>query len=232
VTTIASATREPTWADVLLWFETVDAIIRGLGHALNNRALALGATLESLDPRRPIGVQTTAALSRESERLTDQLRQLRALPFSVDREPMPLLPRDVLSTAVQLHRSHASLGDVPCYLEGDADTPPVLVAESCVIHASLVMLTAMKQFAAPGGLVRVTYTGTADEVTITFVAHRDPSDGGDALTAQALVAPTSLAAALLSSAHLQIEQTIAIESASVVWMLPSLRAMRRIARGG
>ena len=118
--------RDPTWPDVVLWFETIDAIVRGLGHALNNRALSLSATIESLDPKRPVGAQVSSALSRESERLTDQLRQLRALPCAADREPLPILIRDVIASATQLHRSHASLGDVPTYLEGSSETPPVL----------------------------------------------------------------------------------------------------------
>ena len=224
------ATREPTWPDVQLWFETIDAIVRGLGHALNNRALALSATIESLDPRRPVGQQVATALSRESERLTEQLRQLRALPFAGDREPMPLLVRDVISGAMHLHRSHASLGDVPTYLEGSADTPPVLAPESSLLHAMLVTLTALKMFAAPGGVVRVTDTGTPDRADIVFTALRDPSDTHESPGGQALVKPTVLAAALLGSALLEMDQRITHDSVILRWSFPSLKAMRRLAR--
>jgi hypothetical protein len=232
VTLPIAVAREPEWADVLLWLETIDAIIRGMGHALNNRALALGATLESLDPRKPIGGPTSAALSRESERLADQLRQFRILPFDVNREPIALLLHDVLSAALQLHRSHTSVGEVPCYLEGQLDTPPVLAAESALIHATLVLLTALKGFAAPNGVVRIAYSGTADEAKITFLAQRDPSDDSDALHAQGVIRPSSLAAALLASARVQIEQSLSPDVATVVWTLPSLKAMRRLARSG
>ena len=227
VTSDPEATREPTWPDVLLWFETIDAIIRGLGHALNNRALALSATIESLDPRRPVGQQVSTALSRESERLTEQLRQLRGLPFAGDREPMPLLVRDVISSAMHLHRSHASLGDVPTYLEGSAETPPVLAPESSLLHAALVTLTALKAFAAPGGVVRVTDSGTPDRAEIVFTALRDPSDTHASAGGQSLVKPTALAAALLGGALLEMEQRITPDSVILRWSFPSLRAMRR-----
>ena len=224
------AAREPTWPDVLLWFETIDAIVRGLGHALNNRALALSATIESLDPRRPVGQQVSTSLSRESERLTEQLRQLRGLPFAGDREPMPLLVRDVISSAMHLHRSHESLGDVPTYLEGSAETPPVLAPESSLLHATLVTLTALKGFAAPGGVVRVTDTGTPDRADVVFAALRDPSDTHESPGGHALVKPTALASALLGSALLEMEQQITPDSVILRWSFPSLKATRRLSR--
>jgi hypothetical protein len=214
----------------MVWFETIDAIVRGLGHSLNNRALALSATIESLDPKRPVGQQVAGALSRESERLTEQLRQLRTLPFALEREPMPLLVRDVMASAIQLHRSHASLGDVPVYLEGSQDTPPVLAPESSLLHAALVTLSALKGFAAPNGVVRLTYGGTVDHAAIEFLAQRDPSDARDDWTASALVKATTLAAALLGSAQLEIDMRVGTDSTAVSWTLPSLKAMRRRAR--
>ena len=222
--------RDPTWPDVVLWFETIDAIVRGLGHALNNRALSLSATIESLDPKRPVGAQVSLALSRESERLTDQLRQLRALPFAADREPMPILIRDVIASATQLHRSHASLGDVPTYLEGSSETPPVLAPESALLHATLVTLTALKTFAAPGGLVRVTDNGTADSATVVFNALRDPSDVHEPAASERLVKPMVLAAALLGSALVEMDQRITPDTVTLRWSFPSLKAMRRRTR--
>jgi hypothetical protein len=226
----AGAEREPAWRDVVLWFETIDAIVRGLSHALNNRALALGATIEAFDARRPLGVQVADGLSREAERLTEQLRLLRSLPFAVEREAMPLLLRDVTALAIHLHRSHSVLGDVPVYLEGSSETPPVLAPESSMLHALLVTLTALKAFAAPDGVVRVTYAGTADVAELRLIALRDPSDDGATPWTTDLVRPTALAAALLSGAQLRIDQSIGASAATVVWTLPSLRAMRRMAK--
>ncbi len=230
MTAVPGSVREPVWSDVVLWFETIDAIIRGLGHALNNRALALGATIESMDPKRPVGQQLASGLARETERLTDQLHQLRVLPFSIEREPMPLLLRDVLSAAIHLHRAHASLGDIPAYLEGSAETPPVLAPESALMHAALVTLTALKVFASPGGIVRITCSGNSDQAEVTFVAQRDPTDAPDAFAQRALIKPTALTAALLSSALLEIEQQIGHDAVTVIWTLPSLKAMRRRTR--
>jgi hypothetical protein len=214
----------------MVWFETIDAIVRGLGHSLNNRALALSATIESLDPKRPVGQQVASALTRESERLTEQLRQLRTLPFALEREPMPLLVRDVMASAIQLHRSHASLGEVPVYLEGSQDTPPVLAPESSLLHAALVTLSALKGFAAPNGVLRLNYGGTADLAQIELLAQRDPSDAHDDWTASALVKATTLSAALLGSAQLEIDMRVATDSTAVTWTLPSLKSMRRRAR--
>jgi hypothetical protein len=230
MTPLSGTVREPTWSDVVLWFETIDAIVRGLGHGLNNRALALGATIESLDPKRPVGQHLASGLTRETERLTDQLRQLRALPFAIEREPMPLLLRDVLSTAIQLHRAHASLGEIPAYLETSSETPPVLAPESALMHAALVTLTALKAFASPGGIVRITCSGHADQAEVTFVAQRDPTDAQDDVMSRALIKPTALTAALLSSAQLEIEQQIGPDAVTLIWTLPSLKAMRRRTR--
>lgn len=220
-------TRDPAWQDVCSWFETIDAIIRGLGHSLNNRALALGATVESLDPRRPLGDAIATGLTREAERLSEQLRHFRTLPFLVAAEPMPLLIRDVLTSAVQLHRAHASLGQIPVYLEGATEAPPVLAAEPALLHSALVLFTALKAHAAPHGVVRVRYAGTADQLTVTFEAQRDPGDSHDTSDGTALVRATSLASALLSGPRLETEQHLGPDTATVIWTLPSLRAMRR-----
>lgn len=220
-------TREPAWPEVVTWFETIDAIIRGLGHSLNNRALALGATVESLDPRRPLGEAITTGLTRETERLSEELRQLRALPFAASAEPMPLLIHDVLATAIQLHRTHASLGQVSVYLEGSSDAPPVLAPESSLVHATLVLLTALKGHAAPNGVVRIRYSGTAEQLVVQFEAQRDAADAPDGAGGAVLIPPTALAAALLSGAQLATEQEIGPASARVTWVLPSLKAMRR-----
>ncbi len=232
MTVLPRDVREPAWPDVLLWFETIDAIIRGLGHGLNNRALALSATIESLDPKRPMGQPLAADLRREAERLTEQLRQLRAVPFAIEREAMPLLLSDVLASAVQLHRAHATLGDLPVYLEGSSDTPPVLAPESALLHATLVTLTALKGFAAPGGVVRIAAAGSPDQAEISFLAQRDPSDEYDAARSQALIKPSALAASLLGAGLLEIEQQLGPESATIIWTLPSLKALRRRARAG
>lgn len=223
----ATRVREPAWRDVCVWFDTIDAIVRGLGHGLNNRALALSATIESLDPKRPIGATLSAGLTREAERLTEQLRQLRALPFAVGAESMPLLLADVLASAIHLHRAHASLGNVPVYLEGTASAPPVLVPESSLVHAALVLLTALKTYASPGGVVRIGYDGTPEAVVITFQSHRDPADEHETTNGAALIQATSLAAALLSDAQLEIEQEIGPDTATVTWQLPSLKSMRK-----
>lgn len=230
MTAVAGAIREPVWSEVVLWFETIDAIVRGLGHGLNNRALALGATIESLDPKRPVGQQLATGLMRETERLTDQLRQLRAVPFAIDREPMPLLLRDVLSSAIQLHRAHTSVGEIPVYLDGSVETPPVLAPESALLHATLVTLTALKVYASPGGVVRITCSGNADRADVTFVAQRDPTDVQDESGPRAVIKPAALAVALLSSAMLEIEQQLGPDSVTLLWTLPSLKAMRRRAR--
>jgi hypothetical protein len=230
VTATLGVVREPSWADVLLWFETLDALIRGLGHSLNNRALALGATIESLDHRLPLGPELVAGLTRESERMTEQLRQLRSLPFALEREPLPLLLSDVLAVAIQLHRSHASLGDIPTYLDGSRETPPVLAPESSLLHATLVTLTALKRFVAPGGVVRVEYAGSPDRAQVSFVAHRDPADSHDPAAAVSLIQPMTLAASLLSGAALEIEQELTPEAATIVWTMPSLRVMRKRGR--
>jgi hypothetical protein len=226
----ARASRDPSWSDALLWMETLDALIRGLGHALNNRALSLSATLQSLDARRAVGTQTSTALTREAERLTDHLRHLRTLPFAAGSTPMPVLPRDVLAAAIRLHRCHAHVGDVSCYLSAAPETPPILVSESEFTHTALVQLTALKQFVAPGGVVRVACTGSATDATIRFIAARDVGMPPDASAASALLRPVSLVSALLHRARGRAALHTSPSRVEVVWTLPSLRVARRALR--
>lgn len=229
----AAAPPSLAWPDVLLWLETIDALLRGFGHGLNNRALALGATVESLDARRPLGSQATSALSREVQRLTEQLRQLRQLPFSREREPMPLLVADVLGVAVQLHRAHATVGEVSCYVTGGSDTPPVLAPESAMVHAVLVTLTGLKRFAGSTGVVRLRHApgpaGDGSDVAIRWTAERELATArqSEPVPADVLVRPAVVAGALLGPSAPRVTQRLSPVRAEVTWVLPSLREMRR-----
>jgi len=171
--------RQPAWADVLAWLATTDAIIHGLGHALNNRALAISSTIDAMDAAQPLGAELAAALTGEIQRLTGLLRALRSVPVHAAALPLPVLLKDVAATAIELHRHHASLGDVPVTLTGSDEAPPVLVVEPLFVHAMLVTLTSLKRFAGPGGAVRVTYGGTAEEAQLTMAAWRGPSGAPD-----------------------------------------------------
>jgi hypothetical protein len=232
-TALAHGAPPLAWPDVLLWLETVDALLRGFGHGLNNRALALGATVESLDARRPLGSQATSALSREVQRLTEQLRQLRQLPFSRELEPMPLLVSDVLAAAVQLHRQHAVVGEVSCFVNGGTDTPPVLAGESAMVHALLVTLTGLKHFAGPTGVVRIVHAPgpSADgrDVLIRFTAEREAivARSAEPVRPEVLVRPAVVAAGLLGPSRPTVTQRVEPTRAEVRWVLPSLREMRR-----
>jgi hypothetical protein len=227
----------PQWAELAFWLETSDAILRGLGHGLNNRATALSATVESLDPRRAMGSAMTASLSRESQRLSEQVQDLRLLTFGRGAEAMPLLPGDVLHSAVRLHRFHASVGEVACYLEPSSEVPPVLARESALLHASLTQLTASKSFAGRGGVVRVVLSGTSDRAEVRFIADRAVDESGamgqmpdpdaSAPDPRALVLPARLAATQLAHADVQIAQDFGARRAVVQWVMPSLREMRR-----
>ncbi len=220
------------WSDVLLWLETVDALLRGFGHGLNNRALALGATVESLDARRPLGSQATSSLSREVQRLTEQLRQLRQLPFSRELEPMPLLVGDVLGVAVALHRAHATVGETSCYVSGGSDTPPVLAGESALVHAVLVTLTGLKRYAGATGVVRIAH-GPGDAagawVSIRFSAEREAAQvrSLEPVAPEVLVRPAVIAGTLLGASRPRVTLRVAPARAVVAWTLPSLREMRR-----
>ena len=224
-----SAPHAPAWADVLCWMETTDAIMRGLGHALSNRILAVSSTIEALDPAQAPGEETCTALSAELQRLTGELRALRALPVHAAEAPLPVLLKDVAATAIALHAHHPTLGDVTVTLTGSDETPPVLVVEPLLVHAMLVTLTALKAFAAPGGEVRLEYAGTPAEAQLTLSATRDPGRAGDVAALPAMPGG-DLPMALLSGAGMQVEQVVGRGRSAVVWALPSLREARRRAR--
>jgi hypothetical protein len=98
------------------------------------------------------------------------------------------------------------------------------------MHATLVTLTALKGFAAPGGVLRVKCTGTTDQAELTFRAERETAAGRVPTASGDVIPPMALAAALLSSSALQVEQELGPEFVTVTWWLPSLKAMRRMAR--
>jgi hypothetical protein len=129
-------------AAVLQWVTERDAVLRGLTHALSNRAGTLGAVAGMLAPGEPVSTPVAAAVQDETGRLDGVLALYRLLPLDRGAGAEPLHLPDLVPAVVELHGHHAGLRDVPCAVEPDPDAPPVVAPHSALAHALLVLLAA------------------------------------------------------------------------------------------
>jgi hypothetical protein len=140
--TVTLPARSPLAATV--WRELLDELLRGVAHALSNRVATVSAAAYLASGGEPLEPDMAAALSAESERLERLLGDLRLLPAPLDETREPLLLADAVAQAIDLHRHHLGLRDVPVALATDATVPPVACNPVRALHLLLVMLTALR----------------------------------------------------------------------------------------
>src|SRR3954468_5936970 len=99
------------------WNRIVDAVLRGLGHALNNRAAALSAVIEL---SKDDGPEATASI------LTTELQRMRELSALVRSMGAPrpgmeaFSPRDAAAEALTVLSMHADQRDRVVMIEAGA----------------------------------------------------------------------------------------------------------------
>lgn len=173
------------------WLPVSDALIRGIGHALNNRVAALSAVVQVLAATGE-GGPLHDALADETVRLQRAVELMRLLPRRWDAPPEPVLVPDAAREALELLRLHPELPAVRFEWSSEGDLLPVLVEPTLLTHAlCLIGQVAGEAASRTGGTeVRFHGTGTATDVTVevSAVVGARSSEGGEGYTDAAIAA--------------------------------------------
>ena len=207
-------------ADV--WLTVSDALLRGVNHALSNRAATVGAVSGVLDPAEPPSEVIVQVLRDEAARLDELLQLARLLPGHRGG-PEPVHLPDLVPAAVALHAHHFDLRDTPCRVDDSAAVMPVLADPTALTHALLLVLTAAKR-AAAGAEVVLSHRGDGERVTLTLETARvgDADDHAEELAAAAaLLAPSDGSAGRVGDGR---------DATRYELTLPTLAAARRAER--
>ena len=188
------------------WGHHADSIMRGLAHALNNRAAALSAILElSREPDEdPAFAQSL--LSAEFQRMRE-LADLVAVLGPPKGEIEAVSPRDVVPEVVAALGLHAEQRERKIVLEAEA-APPVRTAK-WMLRRALIVLCAASPTSDPG------------QRTLRVTLHEE----GDWMTARAI--PPQGGAARESSYVAEMARAMGGEPLDDGFRLPTLAAIRR-----
>ena len=208
------------------WLVVSDALLRGLNHALSNRAATVGAVSGVLDASEPPSAAIVDVLRDEAARLDELLQLARLLPGQRSL-PEPVHLPDVVPAAVALHAYHFDLRDTPCHLEGEAAVMPVLADPTALTHALLMLLTVAK-LAAAGGTVLLRHDGDDERVTLTLDAL--PPDDGAAAGVPEEETMLTAARTLLAASGALVRRHALERAARYELTLPTLTAARRAER--
>lgn len=121
------------------WTQHVEAVMRGLAHALNNRAAAISAIIEFSREPDDDPEATRAILGTELQRVLELAGVVRAMG-PARGGPEALAPQDVLSEVNTLLRLHADQRDRN--IEIDATTAPPVRAPRWMLQRALIVLCA------------------------------------------------------------------------------------------
>lgn len=162
---IANASGGP---DGPVWHEEIDALIRGIAHALSNRAAALSLAAESVDDADPeLRTESRERLTSEVARLGEVTELLKLLPMEGVGRPEAFQVDEVVASAVALHRHHLGLRAVPLDVVVGENVPPVRVERRILLRALVLLLSAARRAAQTRDeTVRLSIDGAADRVSI------------------------------------------------------------------
>jgi hypothetical protein len=209
---------EPRWED------EVEALVRGLAHALGNRLAVVALAVDELDdPEAEVAADARARLSRESGRVAEVNRLLRLLPRERGARAEALQLAEVLDDALALHRHHPERRDRAVTVTTDAGVLPVRVERWALLRALLLLLGAAADGATQGPALAVRVSGDASVVRVRVVGG---SGKDDASRAEEMV---SLAGTFADRCGGRIERD---EDGAFALALPSLLELRRREREG
>lgn len=142
--------RAPTDA----WSETMDRVIAGICHDLNDRLSSLSGLLELAELDGAIAPDLGVPLRSELDRIEDLIRLLRLLPSETPSEPEPVRLAEVIPAAVALLRRHRGLEDCSVVVDIAAD-PLVLGDWGELTRLTLLFLALIARSAHAAGSDRI-----------------------------------------------------------------------------
>lgn len=144
---------EVTAASLREWAHHVESVLRGLAHALNNRAAALSAVIELSSEPDDDPAATRGILVEEMSRVQDLVKVVRAI--GVPRSGIEaIVPADLAPEIQSIMALHADLKDRA--VKVDAASAPVVRVARWMFTRALVSLAASAT--APAGERTVTLT--------------------------------------------------------------------------
>ena len=207
------------------WLGVSDALLRGVGHALNNRAAALSAVVQVLASEENGPLE--GALRAETERLQRAVELLRLLPRRWGSEPEPVLVDDVVRSAIELLVLHADLPELRYEWTADGSLPPTLVEPSLLTHVLCLLGTAAAREAGRTGARSGSFRGSSTAETVRVevsVGEGNPAYAG--VSEEGGTADADAAGALIARAggSFEMEKKGGLRLA---FTLPTLAAARR-----
>jgi signal transduction histidine kinase len=209
-------------AGVARWLAIHDELLRGIAHALGNRAATMSAAAFMLDFEGADVARHAAVLRAEGEALEELLGALRVLPRREESAAEPVMPGDAVRVALAILAHHGDLRGVPVSVSLGDDVPPVYADPIALQHALLVALTAACRAAGAGGRARLDVTSDGDAVHFAALAE-GAVFGGETADPEA----NADAAAWLLEAH---GGSATPHAAGCLLQLPTLQAARRQGR--
>lgn len=155
------------------WDGHVESVLRGIAHALNNRAAALSAVIElARDPDEDSAV--SSILGSELERVGDLVLAVRSMVSGKDAADA-FAPSDAASEAQAILRLHAELRDRRVSIDASG-APPVRVPRWMYVRALFVLGA---NAARGGGAVdaRIVVVAEGDWLAARTDAASTPSGG-------------------------------------------------------
>jgi hypothetical protein len=150
------------------WSAHVENVLRGVAHALNNRAAALSAVMElSRDPTEGTEV-VGSILGSEMERVTELVTVVRSV--GVPKHVLEAFaPAEVAATAIAVLKVHAEQRDRRVALEGDGS--PLRVPRWMFLRALIALVAS-----APGeSQATITLKEQNDWLEVSLTASGAPS---------------------------------------------------------
>jgi len=153
------------------WQAELEALVRGISHAISNRLLSIGVLVE-LGPERP---DDGIGLRQELDRLRDANRLLKLVVADLSPRPEAVELAVLLEEALTLHATRIDLRSVRATLAPVPELPPVHAPRAALLRLLVLLLADAGRAAARAnqGAVTVEVSGDARAVRVACVPTGD-----------------------------------------------------------
>lgn len=160
------------------WATLLEALLRGIIHALSNRAAGVLALAEI--PPAEHDAESLGMLPHEGRRMQELLRLVKLLPAEPAAVPAALVADEVMADALAIMMLHPSGRELTWHVAESRAAQPVRVERWVLLRALLLLMDAARERAAAGGIraVELRLSDSADSaaaVVALSVADADRS---------------------------------------------------------